>query len=373
MYSVGESDIMTEEKVCMGGETMPAKVSVIIPVYKVESFVRRAVQSILTQTLREIEVYCVDDGSPDRSGEILDEMAAADARLHVIHQENAGAPAARNVALEKCSGEYVYFCDADDWAEPEMLEDLVRLCEENRLQMAVAGFDIDTHYGNEGAFVRQTLQVDDEIFATQQAFREGAYRLFDKNLFYPPWNKLIRRDYLMENGIRFPQTFWDDFPFVLSCIRDIAHVGVTHKAYYHFQRARAESETARYRADMYEKREEEHQWMLDLYAHWGISDARSMEMVYRRYIERVVGCVENMASVACKEDFSTRRARVKQMITAKEARKALALAKPHSLMMRIMLLPLKWKMPTLCLLEGRFIGWIKRRNAGLFARLKAGR
>ena len=83
-------------------------VSVIIPVYKVEAFVERAVRSILAQTLTDMEVLCVDDGSPDRSGAILDKLAEEDARVRVIHQKNAGAPAARNRAIELAQGKYLY-------------------------------------------------------------------------------------------------------------------------------------------------------------------------------------------------------------------------------------------------------------------------
>ena len=250
---------------------------------------------------------------------------------------------------------------------------MVRMCEANDLQLGIAGFTIDTHTDEEGHFVRQTLCVPDEIFASQRAFRENAYRLFDQNQLYPPWNKLIRRDYLMEHGIRFPATFWDDFPFVLDCIRDVERVGVTQKAYYHFQRARAESETARYRDNMYEKREEEHGWMIELYKHWGVDDARSQEMIQRRYIERLVGCIENAASPACRDAFGVRMDKIRAMITAPRAREALRIAQPRSLVMKLMLIPLRLKCPSLCLAEGRFIGWVKRRSAGTFARLKAGR
>lgn len=352
---------------------MAVMVSVIIPVYKVEAFVERAVRSIMTQTLSDIEIFCVDDGSPDGSGAILDRLAAQDARIRVIHQQNAGAPAARNRALAQARGKYVYFCDADDWAEPDMLAQMVALCEAHDLQLAIAGFTIDTHTGKAEEFVRQTLRVKSEVFQSQRAFRENAYRLFDKNQLYPPWNKLIRRDYLMENDIRFPDTFWDDFPFVLDCIRDVQRVGVTEKAYYHFQRARAESETARYRADMYEKREEEHRWMLELYEHWNVSDDASIEMIQRRYIERVVGCIENAASPACQDAYLLRRQKVRAMISAPQARTALRLARPRSMWMKAMLVPLWLRAADICLIEGMFIGWVKRRSVGTFARLKAGR
>lgn len=348
-------------------------VSVIIPVYNVEAFIERAVCSITAQTLRDIEILCVDDGSPDQSGEILDRLAARDPRIRVIHQKNAGAAAARNRAMELARGKYLYFCDGDDWAEPEMLADMVEMCEKHHLQMGIAGFTIDTHTGKTGQFVRQTLCVPDAIFETQRAFRENAYKLFDRNQLYPPWNKLIRRDYLMEKGIRFPATFWDDFPFVLACIRDMERIGVTQKAYYHFQRMRAESETAKYRDNMYEKREEEHAWMLELYRHWGIADAQSMEMIQRRYIERLIGCVENAASPACRDALGVRIGKIRAMITTPQAREALRVARPRSLMMKLMLVPVRLKSPYLCLAEGWFIGCVKRHSVGTFARLKAGR
>ena len=220
------------------------KVSVIMPVWGVEKYVGRAVESILGQTLRDIELLCVDDGSPDDSGRILDLYASRDVRMRVFHQENAGAPAARNLAMNHARGEYLCFVDADDWAEPSMLEDLYNLGHKNALELVVSGFFIDTYCDDaETDCFRQVLQVPDQVFSTPQEFHEQAYRLFDKNQFYPPWNKLYLRSYIEEHSLRFPSTFWDDFPFVLSVLRDVEKVGVTEKPYYHFIRARAESET----------------------------------------------------------------------------------------------------------------------------------
>ena len=175
----------------------------------------------------------------------------------------------------------------------------------------VSGFFIDTYCDDaETDCFRQVLQVPDQVFSTPQEFHEQAYRLFDKNQFYPPWNKLYLRSYIEEHSLRFPSTFWDDFPFVLSVLRDVEKVGVTEKPYYHFIRARAESETARYREGMYEKREEEHEWMLDLYRHWGVDDPDSMEMIYRRYSERLVGCVENVTCSDCTLPAAQKRAQI---------------------------------------------------------------
>ena len=348
------------------------KVSIIMPVYKVEEYVGKAIESIQAQTLKEWEFLIVDDGTPDRSGEICDEYAAKDSRIHVIHKENGGAPSARNMANEIAKGEYMYFLDSDDWAEPTMLEDMYNLAKRDNAQLVVAGFYIDTYIGN-GQYMTDDYLVPDAVYPNKEEFRKNAYKLFDKNLLYTPWNKLFEAKYVMEHNLRFPTTFWDDFPFNLAVFRDIERVGVTERAYYHFIRARAESETARYRADMYEKREEENGWMIELYDHWQVNDPASREMIARRYAERVVGCVENVANPACPKTRRQKMQIVREILDNPALREALAVARPRSAMMRALLFSLKTGCAPLVLCEGAFISFVKRRCTRLFARLKARR
>lgn len=348
------------------------KVSIIMPVYKVEDYVGKAIESIQAQTLKEFEFLIVDDGSPDRSGEICDEYASRDSRIKVIHKENGGAPSARNVAIDIAKGKYMYFMDSDDWAEPTMLDDMYNLAERDNAQLVVAGFFIDTYY-SENEYRTDHFVCESATFGSADEFRANAYKLFDKNLLYTPWNKLFRASYLKENNLKFPQTFWDDFPFVLTVIRNIDRVTVTSDEYYHFIRARAESETTAYRPGMYEKREEEHGWMVDLYQYWNVHDSASREMLARRYIERFVGCVENLTNPKCDMNYREKRMQVKKMLAKKRVIQTLRLAKPHSIYMKVLLIPIRWKNVTLTLLEAQVITWVKSRNAKLFSKLKAGR
>ena len=119
-------EIIDKEKI-RGRKMSDIKVSIIMPVYKVEEYVGKAIESIQAQTLTEWEFIIVDDGTPDKSGEICDAYAEKDNRIKVIHKENGGAPSARNVAIDIAKGEYMYFLDSDDWAEPTMLEDMYNL------------------------------------------------------------------------------------------------------------------------------------------------------------------------------------------------------------------------------------------------------
>ena len=101
------------------------KLSIIVPVYKVEQYLHKCIDSILSQTFTDFELILIDDGSPDRCGKICDEYAAKDDRIIVIHQKNQGVSAARNAGLDIARGEYIGFVDSDDWIEPIMYESML--------------------------------------------------------------------------------------------------------------------------------------------------------------------------------------------------------------------------------------------------------
>ena len=353
------------------GESAPA-ISIIIPAYKVEKWIRRTWETLAAQTFTDFEVFFVDDGGPDATGAICDELAAGDARIHVIHQENAGAARARNNAMPLARGKYLFFMDADDWCEPEMLADLFAFSEANDLQVAVTGFYIDTYYGPD-KYYRELRNAPDAVYATQADFRAAAPDLFDRQLLYAPWNKLYRRDYLIDNGIFFPATFWDDLPFNLDVFRDVERVGCLDGHYYHFLRAREESENTKYRADMYDKREEEHGWMRELFAYWGIDTPESREFLARRYAERLIGCIENVTNKNCTLSTAEKRAEIERMISTPQAKEALAEARPKSSYMKLLLRPLRAGNVGATMRQSAFISWVKRTNTNLFARLKANR
>ena len=102
-----------------------SKVSIIIPVYNAEAYLRQCLDSVVNQTLREIEIVCVDDGSTDGSAAILEEYAAKVVRIKIIKQKNAGVNVARKEGLKLATGEWIMFCDADDWVEPNAVEEMV--------------------------------------------------------------------------------------------------------------------------------------------------------------------------------------------------------------------------------------------------------
>lgn len=347
-------------------------ISVIIPVYGVEDWVGRAIESIQAQTYEDFELILVDDGSPDRSGAVCDDYARRDRRISVIHKKNGGAASARNAAIAVARGTYLFFMDADDWCEPDMLACMHACAEQGSFDLVVAGFYIDTYRSSE-KFFREKKSLPSKRYASAQEFRRDAYRLFDCNLLYTPWNKLYRASYLREHGIEFPNVWWDDLPFNLAVLRDIERVALMEDAFYHFLRARSESENTKYRAGTFEKREEENGWMRELYGHWGVCDENAREFLARRHVERVVGCIETLTCADCPLSPAEKKAEVVRMVLAPSVQQAVAEAHPGSLMMRAMLAPIRWRKPGLMMMESRFISWVKRNFVGVFAYLKAHR
>ena len=114
-----------------------AKVSVIVPVYNVEKYLKQCLDSIVDQTLEDLEIVLVDDGSVDSSGTICDEYAKKDARIKVIHKKNGGLSDARNVAIDIAKGEYITFVDSDDYVTDDYVESLYKLLVENNAQMSI--------------------------------------------------------------------------------------------------------------------------------------------------------------------------------------------------------------------------------------------
>lgn len=169
-------------------------ISVIVPVYKVEAYLDKCVQSIVDQTYRDLEIILVDDGSPDRCGGMCDAWAAKDARIKVIHTPNQGSSAARNTALDAARGDVIAFVDSDDYLEPRMLAHLHGLLGED-VDIAECAYTLTA--GDDATFDLSSSSV--KCYDVRSAMREHIHnRIFQQVI----WNKLYRRSVIGE--VRFP-------------------------------------------------------------------------------------------------------------------------------------------------------------------------
>ena len=177
------------------------EVSFIVPVYNVEQYIRQSLDSILNQTHRDIEVILVDDGSTDRSGAICDEYAAKDSRVRVIHKENEGTGYARNTGMDAASGEYLYFCDPDDFVSPVLIEDNYRIAKENDADMVTFGYKTVWRKENGVSRNREEVVIPPVLGAYN---RESYWNRFQEfGIGGTVWNRMFRRSFIEAHHIRY--------------------------------------------------------------------------------------------------------------------------------------------------------------------------
>lgn len=173
-----------------------ALISIIVPVYKVEKYIKRCLNSIINQTYTNLEIILVDDGSPDKCPEICDEYSKKDKRIKVIHQKNMGLSVARNNGIKSATGEYIGFVDGDDYIEKTMFEDLFKALIENDAQMSICNFKVIT---DKEQYIKNNYP-ENKTYTKKEFLKEI---LLDKNIQSYVWNKLYIKDLFI--NIKFPE------------------------------------------------------------------------------------------------------------------------------------------------------------------------
>ena len=211
-------------------------VSVIIPVYNVEKYLNQCLDSVLNQTLQDIEVICVNDSSTDGSLAILEEYAKKDERMTVVTQPNSGAGAARNKGLSLAVGKYLSFLDSDDFFEPDMLELAYKKAEEDRADFVV--FQSDQYYANKKKFVEVSWTLREKEIPPYTPF---SHRQMTDNIFKVfvgwAWDKLYNREFVLRNRLQFQeQRTSNDLLFVFSAVALAKRISIVKKVLAHQRR-----------------------------------------------------------------------------------------------------------------------------------------
>lgn len=199
-------------------------VSIVIPVYNVEQYLVRCLDSIIHQTLEDIEILAVDDGSTDNSGMILDEYQSKyPEKLKVFHKKNGGLSDARNYGIRFATGEYVGFVDSDDYVEPEMFEKMYLKAKERMYDIVVCDF-WEVKQGKKQAY-------------TSRIERDGEGQTFVKNsmrsIYSSAWNKIYKRELLCKN--LFTKGIWyEDVEFLYRLLPDVKSIGAVHECFYNY-------------------------------------------------------------------------------------------------------------------------------------------
>lgn len=210
---------------------MPS-VSIIVPVYKVEKYLEYCVKSLINQTLNDIEIILVDDGSPDSCGEICDKLAKSDERIKVIHKINGGLSSARNAGIDVATGEYIGFVDSDDWIEPDMYEYLLKLIKEYNADIA----DCEMLETAQRQFTKINQKEVIEKLNQKEAL-DMFFRVSKSNINYCVCDKLFKK--VIFEKVKFTEgIIFEDIDFNYKALMHVDTVVVSNSCkYYYYKNA----------------------------------------------------------------------------------------------------------------------------------------
>lgn len=203
-------------------------ISIIMPVYNVEKYISRAIESVLNQSFDDFEFLIVVDGSPDNSEEISMRYAKKDSRIKVLVKENGGVSSARNYGLNKARGQYIYFIDSDDWVAPSLLEENLELLKYKDSDLVVFGF-----FNIKDNVNRSEFFVEDQLIVKEQDFSLTKKQL--KLLGYT-WNKIYKKDIIEKNNLKFNEKMplWEDCVFNFEYLQCANSYVISSKCHYFY-------------------------------------------------------------------------------------------------------------------------------------------
>ena len=205
-------------------------ISIIIPVYNVEKYIRRCLDSVINQTYKNLEIILVDDGSPDNSGKICDEYAKVDKRIKVIHKENGGLSDARNKGIKEAKGKYIAFVDSDDFIDLNMYSMLEKVIENKKADIACCKF----------LRFKEQVKIDKRKYDkkiteyTQEEYIKKFFKINTQECVYYAWNKLYKKELLDENQYPFGLTCEDVVGTYKALLKANSIVEINYPYYYYF-------------------------------------------------------------------------------------------------------------------------------------------
>lgn len=254
-------------------------ISVIVPVYNAENYLRACLDSICNQTLRELDIIIVDDGSTDKSGEIADQYALKDDRIQVIHQKNAHLSASRNTGIKRVTGEYIAFIDADDWIEADMFLSMYKVAKREGSDVVACGVTIEYTKDNK-TYLEQVSQEYTEC--DPMNFYSLFIRLSQLNLFNYSCNKIYRAQMLRDRNLDFQvEAPFEDIAFNLNVLMEVKAFSVIPDAYYHYMRRDVMTIISSYRPQFLDAHKRKEEVFRSFFTRFGVDQTVSDDYLHK--------------------------------------------------------------------------------------------
>lgn len=353
--------------------------SIVMPVYKAEQYIKKAVKSIQEQTFSDWELIIINDCSPDQSGKIAEILASEDERIRVLHHEkNQGVSKARNNGIQLACGRYLWFVDADDSADKRLLEKVYRSLQKHPAQMVLFGL-IEEYYDQENKFsYSHEVSHRECYFMRQEELRKEMIYLEQETLYGYPWNKIYDLEYLKQLRLQFldytEAKFIEDITFNIGYCMDIETMNILSDCLYHYAKRLQDNLTNEFVPEYFKFHKKRIELLFDQYKYWKLDtlDVRAiLGGLYARYIlsamQRNCDKRSKMSHIEryrwCRGLFQQEM--FNELITVARAKDSRALS--------ILLFFLKWKRTMICLVMARVVYLIKNKLPMLYTKVKSER
>lgn len=209
-------------------------ITVVLPVYNVEKYLEKCVDSIVNQTFKDIEILLINDGSTDSSGNLCDRFAARDNRIKVYHRDNAGPSATRNFGIDLATGEYICFVDSDDFLDPTALEYMYNTITHHNADMVMCGFYFDIERNGDIVY-SSPVNTESRIISSREEFLDVLIEVKSKHLIDSCCNKLYRLSSIKNSKVKMPEgELYEDTEFNFKLLPFLEKIIISDKCFYHY-------------------------------------------------------------------------------------------------------------------------------------------
>lgn len=340
-------------------KNIPA-VSVIMPVYNGERTLEASLRSVLNQTLNDMEIIVVDDGSKDRTVTILRALKKEDSRISMVKTDRAGPALARNAGLKRATGQYIFFMDADDWIAPDSISMMLKTARKNQAQVAIFGFIRTTEKG------KTEYRFPDALLNGKRRLAEYLPELYRSGLLNPAWNKLYERGLLTRMGICFPDLpYGEDRMFVFDVLYAADRIVIDHRFCYEYRAQQGGSLVSRYLPEKFEICGRLDDRVRELAEQCGGMDEQGQKVFSYMYLKSVLSCVSVLFSPSCPLKIKEKYYKVKKMVKHPYVRAQIRFSGGNGAMFSLSCLILR----TGFVLPSMLLGWGIAKTERCFPRL----
>lgn len=350
--------------------------SVVMPSYGVEKYLEKAVKSVKEQTFEDWELIIVEDGSPDKTGELAEKLKKTDTRIQVLHHEkNKGLSPARNTGMEAARGQYIWFMDPDDYVERDVLEKVYGSLEKNPAELVVTGH-VEEYYDSDGKLnYTHSVKPERKIFSEQEKLREHIIYLEQETLYGYAWNKFYSLDHIKREGIKYETVrLIEDIVFNIQFCMNIKKMNVLDITPYHYAKRMEGSLTARFVPDYYPLHRRRIAMLYEQQRYWNTDTPETCAVLGSLYGRYILSALERNCDRRAKMKHKDRKQFCKEVFLDELFDHLIPKAKARdSRALKLTLVCLNRKSVFLCTALGRAVHIVRGSLPMIYSKVKSNR